>query len=212
MIRSFHSCGRGTRRRSTSGMDCGRWGSGHSVWCGRREIYAGNRRVWLTCGTATMDLQLVDLRRRVDSLSAESASASGRAMRCAVYVRSGRCHRYSGRRINWMPIASKTLAVEAECTRCLETKWRKTLVGTASCGRRSNDGDGSRYVYRQQVLAGCPGTSNAPARAKAYAQGPIPTTCGPEPAIVDFPRLSQVEPHGRGFHDPILRQQLGSSP
>ena len=45
-----------------------------------------------------------------------------------------------------MPSASETLAVRAECTRSVETKWRKTQVGTTSCGRCSDDGDGNRYI------------------------------------------------------------------
>ena len=72
------------------------------MWCGRREIYAGNRRVCLTCGVAPLDLQPVDLRRRADSSLAGPTPASGRATRSAVSVRTDRRHRYSGRRINWI--------------------------------------------------------------------------------------------------------------
>ena len=92
------------------------------MWCGRWGMYAGNWRVWLTSGSAPMDLQAVDLRRRMDSLSAGLATASGRAMRCAVYVRIDRRHRYSDRRMNWMPFASEMLAVGSECMWCREIK------------------------------------------------------------------------------------------
>ena len=69
-----------------------------------------------------MDLRPVDLRWRVDSSLAGLATASGRAMRCAVSVRTVRRHWYPDRRMNWIPSASETLAVGAECTRCLEIK------------------------------------------------------------------------------------------
>ena len=62
------------------------------MWCGGMEINAGNWRVRLTCGVAPLDLQPADLRQRVDSSLAGLATALGRAMGCAVSVRTDRRH------------------------------------------------------------------------------------------------------------------------